>query len=267
MPAIRPRSILLGLVIVLGIATAGLAYTRWSAISCSPFAGGPCVRVLFIGNSYTFANDLPAIFRRLARSGGRNIEVSMVALPGETLEQHAASTESMSAIRDGRWQFVVIQEQSQIPADRQLREAEMYPAARTLVAAAERAGAKPVLLETWAHRDGWPERGLRYDSMQASITEGYRQLAGELGIDVAPAGEAWESLVCSDPSAASSTSIADTLWQSDGSHPTTAGSYLAACVLYAEIFDASPVGLPDTEDLAPDLAHRLEAASQVATAH
>ena len=190
----------------------------------------------------------------------------MVALPGETLGQHAASTDSMAAIRAGRWQFVVIQEQSQIPADVSLRQSEMYPAARTLVAAVERSGGVPILLETWAHRNGWPNRGLDYDSMQKAIDQAYRQLGAELGTDVAPGGEVWQSLVGHDPAASESSAIADTLWQPDGSHPTTAGTYLAGCTLYAEIFDATPVGLSDSEDLAPELVGRLQQASEVAAA-
>ena len=58
---------------------------------CSAAAGAPpCVRVLFVGNSYTYVNDLPATFADLARAGGQNVETGMIANGGETLAQHAA---------------------------------------------------------------------------------------------------------------------------------------------------------------------------------
>jgi hypothetical protein len=86
--------------------------------------------------------------------------------------------------------------------------------------------------------------------MQAAIDEGYLGLAAELGVDVAPAGQAWERALREEPSIV--------LWQADGSHPSEAGTYLAACVLYARIFNTSPVGIPDSGGLSGDVAHALQ---------
>jgi lysophospholipase L1-like esterase len=86
--------------------------------------------------------------------------------------------------------------------------------------------------------------------MRAAITEGYRALGAELGVAVAPAGQAWQTMLRQDPTIA--------LWQDDGSHPSRAGTYLAACVLYARIFNASPVGISDTEGLSGDVARTLQ---------
>jgi len=67
--------------------------------TCSTGAGASvCMRVLFLGNSYTYVNDLPSTFAQLARSAGRPVEVAMVANGGETLTQHAASSESLGEI-------------------------------------------------------------------------------------------------------------------------------------------------------------------------
>jgi hypothetical protein len=260
------RTALVALTLILLCAATSLTYARWGDVSCSPLATERCVRVLFLGNSYTFTNDLPAVFRRLGRSGGRNIEVSVVALPGETLAQHAASSDSLGAIRAGGAQIVMLQEQSQIPADAAARTSEMFPAARELVAAIDGAGARPILLETWAHRDGWPDRGLDFKGMQDQIDRAYRQLEVELPAEVAPAGEAWRSLVGPDPFATTTAPIADMLWQPDGSHPTVAGTYLAACVLYAAAFHASPVGLTDIEGLDPGLARTIQSAAATSAA-
>jgi hypothetical protein len=243
------RLLVLCVGVSVGLGTFGA--TRLLAASCNPLAGTPCARVLFLGNSYTLANDLPAVFRDLARGAGRNVETGMVAGGGETLADHAASSETAGAIGGSHWEFVVLQEQSQIPSLESARRSQMYPAARSLVAAIRTAGATPVLLETWAHRDGWPENGLDYGAMQAAIDEGYTTIGRELSVGVAPVGEAWQTTLRQHPTIA--------LWQEDGSHPSIAGTYLAACVLYVRIFNASPVGIPVTDGLAPDIAGALQA--------
>jgi hypothetical protein len=240
----------LGVLLVLG----GFGLARLAESPCGPLSRTPCVRVLFLGNSYTYVNDLPAVFRDLARAGGRNVETGMVANGGETLAQHAASPDSLGAIRGSRWQFVVLQEQSEIPALAAAWQTQMFPATETLVASIRSAGATPILLETWAHRDGLPDQGLDDAAMQAAITQGYRSLGAALGVAVAPAGEAWQTVLRANPTIV--------LWQADGSHPSPAGTYLAACVLYARIFDASPVGVADTGGLSPDVAQALQVAAE-----
>jgi hypothetical protein len=209
--------------------------------------------VLFLGNSHTYVNDLPAVFRELARAGGQNVETGMVANGGETLAEHATAAESTAAIRGSRWSFVVLQEQSEIPAFVSSRQSQMYPAARSLVGVIRTAGGTPVLLETWAHRDGLPQDGLAYPAMQAAIDAGYGALGAQLGVVVAPAGQAWQTVLRDDPTIV--------LWQDDGNHPSMAGTYLAACVLYTRIFGASPVGIPDSGGLASDVARALQGAA------
>jgi hypothetical protein len=146
---------------------------------------------------------------------------------------------------------VVLQEQSVVPAVVAARTREMYPAVRDLVIAIRARGAKPILFLTWGRRDGLPESGYRdYRTMQSEITAGYLTIADELGVVVAPVGVAWSTALRADPELA--------LWQADGSHPSVAGSFLAACTLYATIYHQSPVGLPAPAGLSNELARRLE---------
>jgi hypothetical protein len=197
-------------------------------------AGG-CTRVLFLGNSYTFVNDLPSTFAQLARSGGHPVEVAMVANGGETLSQHAASGDDSSKIASQSWTYVVMQEQSDTPAYPS-SSSYMYGPARTLADLARRVGATPMLFMTWAHRDGEPSAGLgTYASAQGGVDATYLSLSGSLGVPVAPVGYTWLHVHTDHPDMS--------LWQSDNSHPTAAGTYLAACVFYAAIFRQSPEGL------------------------
>src|SRR5437867_11832659 len=88
--------------------------------SCSSFGNcgnaqdASCTRVLFIGNSYTFVNDLPNMFAKLARSGGHKVEVGMAAKGGWQLSKHIQSPETLDTLNSIKSNFVVLHEQSKI---------------------------------------------------------------------------------------------------------------------------------------------------------
>jgi hypothetical protein len=93
-----------------------------------------------------------------------------------------------------------------------------------------------MLFMTWAHKDGEPGAGLpSYEGAQERVDGTYLTLSGQLGVPVAPVGYTWYHVHLDHPDIG--------LWQGDGSHPTAAGTYLAACVFYASIFRQSPDGL------------------------
>jgi hypothetical protein len=223
-----------------------------SAAGCGSAADGQaCTRILFIGNSYTYVNDLPTMVGELARSGGHRVETAMAAEGGFTFVDHVASSATQTKLGSTKWDLVVLQEQSEIPSVDRFRSDQMYPAARQLVHTVRFAGAKPLFFLTWAHRDGWPENGLRdYRTMQAAIVDGYQGIANEIFVPIAPVGVAWAAVVAADPRPG--------LWQDDGTHPTAKGTYLAACVFYAAIFHASPVGVAFTAGLSKETAESLQ---------
>ena len=219
--------------------------------TCGTGAGGEtCTRVLFLGNSYTYVNDLPSTFAQLSQSGGHAVAVDMIANGGETLAQHAASSDDLGKIASQHWTYVVLQEQSDTPATAGGR-AYMYPAARTLAASVEADAAMPMFFMTWAHRDGEPSAGESYyETMQRQVDGAHLTIAKELGVPVAPVGYTWYMVRRDHPDM--------NLWQDDGSHPTQAGTYLAACVFYASIFRASPVGLSFHGGLSDEQARLLQ---------
>jgi hypothetical protein len=206
-------------------------------VDCSTSIGRrSCTRVLFIGNSFTSVNDLPGTFAKLAKSGGHKVEVGMSAPGGWTLQQHASSSDTLNLLIGSKWDYVSLQEQSQIPSLAGDRESIMYPAVRILATRIKENGAQPVLFLTWAHKDGWPENGMsNYEVMQSNVIQGYLSIANELHAKVAPVGYTWLMELRQNPLM--------NLWQADGIHPTEAGTYLAACVFYATLFHESPVGL------------------------
>jgi hypothetical protein len=206
---------------------------------CGTPHGAAVCRVLFIGDSYTYVNNLPAVFASLARAGHQSVSAEEIAGAGESLADHVDSGDATRALRSSKWNVVVLQEQSQIPASARLRQTEMSPAARDLAGMIRAAGARPMLFVAWAERYGWPEDGLNYWQMQSAVDDGYLTVAHEVHAAIAPVGYAWAATLKRERSADRHAG----LWRPDGSHPTARGTYLAACVFYAAIFDESPIGL------------------------
>lgn len=218
-------------------------------------------QILFIGNSYTFYNDLPAMLEKLARAGGHRVRTAMVAEGGWTLDDHDQSPQTTETLEQHEWEYVVLQEQSVIPSDPARREAKMYPAVRALNTDIMGASASTILFLTWGRRDGLPESGFAdFNAMQTALTMGYAGIADELDVRVSPVGEAWAKAIEQDSQIE--------LWQADGSHPSEAGSYLAACVFYAVIFQESPEGLSYMAGLDAEIGNLLQSvAAQTVLPH
>lgn len=198
-----------------------------------PFLFGDTTRVLFVGNSYTHVNKLPELVRRLAESEGRLLEYRMIAPGGWTLRQHVQDGEVEKALRSGRWDFVVLQEQSRAPAQHpDVVSREVYPAARTLDSLRRvwQPEAKTVFYMTWGRQDGDADRCLSnpavctYEGMQARLRESYLEMTWACGAWCAPVGVAWKRVRTERPGL--------NLYQPDKSHPSLIGSYLGASVFY-----------------------------------
>jgi hypothetical protein len=197
-------------------------------------------RVLFIGNSYTFYNNLPHLVADLAESAGMRIEVESVTEGGAWLRDHLRKGTAGERISSGDFDYVVIQEQSAVPSDLDLAREEMYPPAISFSSKATATGATLVLFETWGHLSGFPQIGHdTYNSMQNEINSTYQELSELLDRPLAPAGEAWQISLNS--------ARGIRLHDADKSHPTLEGSYLAALVIAATITGESP------EDMTADL--------------
>ena len=150
---------------------------------------GEPLRVLFIGSSYTFYNDLPEMFAELMRSGGYEAKVDMFPVGGWTLSDHATSARTLGRMETQDWDYVILQEQSVIPSIQDERDQRMYPAVHALDEKIRQTGADTVLFMTWGRRDGLPTKGYPdFESMQAQLYAGYMGIADELDAIVAPVG-------------------------------------------------------------------------------
>jgi hypothetical protein len=196
----------------------------------------PGLRVLFVGNSLTAENAMPALVADLAAGdeGAQPIFAVQYAGPSWTLERAAGDDRLTALIRDVRWDVVVLQEHSRLASFGPYQREEMYPSARALDAKIASVGARTLLFMTWGYEDGAPidAPGEDFAAMQARLAEGYSNLAADLSAAVAPVGLAWAEAQQRAPEIR--------LWASDGRHPSLSGSYLAACVFYAMVTGRDP---------------------------
>ena len=182
----------------------------------------------------------------------------MSAPGGYSLENHKNDTATTNKIKLGIWNYVILQEQSQIPAIDYFRYNSMYPSARFLDSMIRSKDASTVFFETWGRKYGGQQcidtfcsANFRdYYQMQDTLKYAYLQISNILSAKMSSVGEAWRL--------AHSLDTNTDLWQSDYSHPTLNGSYLAACVFYIAIFDRSPVGLSYNGGLTDSMALYLQ---------
>lgn len=205
--------------------------------------GAAPLRVLFVGNSYTYFNNAPEIFAVLARAAmpGRLVETRMVAIPGETLLSLWERSEVRRVLLAAKWDYVVLQDQSQLGDA--LREGKfvvnsprlLHWGVRQFDAEIRQAGARTVLLLTWSRR-AEPDQ-------QADLNFAYDSIARELRATLAPVGPAWQRARQENP--------ALELYAPDGSHPSPIGSYLLACTLLKTLFPEIDRDLPSSVSGAP----------------
>lgn len=166
----------------------------------------------------------------------------MIAPGGWRLKDHWERGNSRAALQSRKWDYVVLQDQSTLGVNyyvdgkpRVSSDEAFRPYADAWTAEIRKAGSTPIFYLTWA-RKATPQD-------QAALNSAYLRAAKAGEARVAPVGMAWAEARRREPSIE--------LYFPDGSHPSAAGSYLAACTLYAAIFGQSPLGLPATIEGAP----------------
>jgi len=200
------------------------------------FAQSLTKHVLFIGNSYIYTNDMPQLVSSMAASTGDQLVYDQHTVGGYTLLDHYNDTISTNKIQAGGWDYVVLQDQSQLPAFDNYDDfggvylsamAQLYsPCSRTL------------FYMTWGRENGdqgncaeYPNL-CTYEGMDSMLRLRYTQMAQAAEQEVTPVGAVWRYIKQNYPSI--------DLYQPDESHPTLTGSYLVACCFYTSIFKKDP---------------------------
>ncbi len=204
---------------------------------------GDTLRVLFIGNSYTYVNDLPQTIKNLANSNGDQLIFNSSAPGGYTFQQHTTNATTLSLIAQGNWDYVVLQEQSQLPSfpDAQVTM-QCYPYARKLdsLVKAQNSCAKTVFYMTWGRKNGDADNCgffppvCTYMGMDSLLQLRYTNMANMNHGVISPVAKVWRSLRASNP--------AIELYDADMSHPSPKGTYAAAATFYSVLFKKDPLG-------------------------
>lgn len=230
---------------------------------------GDTLSVLFLGNSHTFWHDVPQLTSDLAMSNGDTLHYEANTPGGCTIGHpqngHLYNSVSLALIDSLDWDYVILQEHSLFAVIDYYRDTYMYPGAKALDSLIKLNNACTVTIVQviWGKKFGGehcigPNCTIVFEDfehMQDSLTAEYLRLGDSLSFTLSPAGPAWkQSITNGDPIE---------LFDPDQSHPNLAGSYLAACVHYAVLFQKSPVGIQFTGGLSLSDALYLQEVAEV----
>jgi PKD repeat protein len=197
--------------------------------------------VYFIGNSYTGENNLPQLISNIAGSAGDNLIFQSYTPGGSTLQSHAGNPVVLNTISQGNWDYVVLQEQSQIPAfSTSFVQTEFFPFAAQLANNIRNNNhcGNVIFYMTWGRKNGDTQNCTpgsylcTYEGMDDMLYERYMQAASDNESIVSPVGRVWRYIRTQYP--------ALELYESDESHPSYLGSMIAAYTFYTVIFKRDP---------------------------
>lgn len=175
------------------------------------------IRILFVGNSLTYVNDLPALLKEIAIKDSNVINYHSILLPNYSLEDHWNDGNAQKEIEKGVYDFAVLQ---QGPSALPQSQLELLLSAKKFAAVCAANNCKMVLYMVWPSK----ERLFDLDN----VVQSYKNAAKETGAILCPAGFAWKYAWQSNEKIA--------LYGEDNFHPSVKGSILAALVIYAELF-------------------------------
>ena len=183
------------------------------------------LRVLFVGNSLTYVNDLPQTVADLAASAGVTpCYCAMVAFPDYALVDHLVQGDAPRALNTRSYDFVVMQQGPSSQPDSRILLLDGVTGFQPFVA---NAGAKVAMYSVW------PSITRRGDFAEA--LNSYRIAADSVHGILMPVSAAWLEAWKVDPTLP--------LYSTDGLHPSPLGTYLAALVIFQRLYDRSPIGV------------------------
>lgn len=213
-------------------------------------------RVLFLGNSYTYSNNMPQLIADMAASTGKTLIFDSNTPGGYYLAQHLTNAVSLEKIETGNWDHVVLQDQSMALAyPSTFMNFLPYTIQLDSIIKEYNACAQTIFYATWGRKNGdqyWctapecPEDMLierTYYEMDSTIEAHYKFFADSTLSSMTPVGAVWRHIRQNYPSIE--------LFDTDGSHPSQAGSYAAACAFYTTIFRSDPTLIEFNSGLSP----------------
>lgn len=187
------------------------------------------LKVLFVGNSYTFFSNLPQMVSLISENTNVKLVTKKSVAGGATLSHHWRGERGLATkqkIQEGEFDIVVLQEQSMRPIN---EPDSFFYYADKFCEFIKLNGAQPYFYGTWA-REKVPQ-------YQETLTENYRKAATQNNCQAILVGEAWKLAKQHRPNIE--------LYDPDGSHPSDLGAFLTACVFVEALTNEIPESLPD----------------------
>lgn len=217
-------------------------------------------KMLFIGNSYTEVNNLPLLVTNIATSMGDVLITDKHTPGGTTFLIHSQNQTCINKIKQGDWDFVALQEQSQLPSfpDNDVNQ-NVFPYAKILsdLVKEHNPCAETLFYMTWGRKTGdaqncptWPPV-CTYEGMDDLLQQRYTQMANENDAHISPVGKVWRKIRELYPTME--------LYNADQSHPSLAGSYAAACTFYTVMYRKNPVEITFNTTLSATDADNIKA--------
>lgn len=212
-----------------------LAIVLFTILACSKSTESENLKILFIGNSYTYYNSSPQIVKTLINEKFPNkiVDVQLISQGGMTLKRHWEGGKAVQVIKSDQWDYVILQEQSKlgmgliIDNDFYFGQTDnFYEYARKFDAEIKNVGAQTAFFMTWSTKQKQEE--------QEILTHAYSSIAKELNAKLIPVGLVWDNV--------RSNKDFD-LYDYDGSHPSAHGSYLVATSIFSSLLEENPSGL------------------------
>lgn len=235
-----------------------------SLISLTLISQNQSKRVLFIGNSYTYVNNLPQLLANVANSTNDTIIFDNSTPGGYTLQGHSTNATSLAKIALGNWDYVVLQDQSQRPSfPDSLVKALVFPFAKKLdsLITAVNSCTETVFYMTWGRKNGDSQNCqffaplCTYQGMDSMLNLRYRHMADTNRAIVSPVGAVWNKIRSTYP-------LID-LYSADESHPSLKGTYAAACAFYASILRKDPTLITFNAGLTATAANQIKAVAKL----
>lgn len=228
-------------------------------------------RVLFIGNSYTYYNNYPMMLKEIAWHEGHELECGYYTHGGYTMKQHLADHVSRQAVERGGYDYAFLQDQSlhSLRIGTSVDKNVVGEMGKMVAKIKEHSPKAKCIIElTWGRRDGnntikgkkladlvegYPHFFSDYATNQNIMTKNTTAMAQKLGVGLSPVGIAWQIVRRERPEIE--------LYVKDGSHPSYAGSYLAAAVGYLTLFK-EPFKADTPVRLKPEVAKYLRSVAE-----
>lgn len=175
------------------------------------------MKVLFIGNSHTYVNNMPLMFKKKVLELGIDCHVTMIAHPGWSLEKHNANPEVKFNILYGDYDYVVCQEHAHPfgPIENFFRDM------RIIKSYIDQTNSKMVIYPTWAPKDN--------PFAQTIMSDSHKMIAEELSAMIAPVDIRWTESLNKHPEI--------NLFGPDGAHASVEGSNLIATAIFDTIIN------------------------------